>query len=675
MTTDTPKQRLVGRRRPPPDIDPLDPLDPLDGQTYAATDDSLLAACIGGLRPARHTLPRAALAEALGAAGLRRLREGGGFALVVEVPSPDWATHIEAALRELSEWAFIWTRTGASKSQDKTTEGNDRVGRLLSEGARVAGVSQAPTRYLPATLVAAADLYVRLGPPSNRVLAAAIREATGKRPRRLPPGLAGALDFDTLASCIRVGSTPRAVVARIRAAEAALDRTDALGTDVPALEQLHGFGEAMAHAQALVRAVDAWRQNTLKWEDVPRALMLHSEPGLGKTTLVRAIAKAARLPLVTTSVAGWFQGSDGYLGGALRAAEQSFQRAFAKGPAILFIDETESIPSRVTLDNRARDFWPPIIEYMLTALETNSSPYASKLIVIGATNHLGALDPALIRPGRLHPVVRIERPTAAELVGIFREKLGPDLAEHDLTGVAHLAAGATGADVAAWVKGARSRARAEGRRMILPDLVLEIAPPDDRTPEEVRVCACHEAAHAVAVQVLGAGEVRSVTIAMGRDSAGRTRAALHPRTILTRAQSEALTIVALAGRAMDALGGVPNSGAGGPHGSDLSRATAQVAVLHGAQGLGETLIHRGGSTEEIARALREDAAFRRTVEQDLQRLYAKAQAFVREHRTLIEAVADRLVEQRVLSGEEVSRLIQIHQRRGLPAIRGGHDAR
>ncbi|WP_411902310.1 AAA family ATPase [Methylorubrum thiocyanatum] len=672
MTQDTPKQRLVGRRRPPP-IDALDPLDPLDGQTYAA-DDTLLVACIGGLRPARHTLPRAALAEALGAAGLRRLREGAGLALVVEVPSPDWATHVEAALRELCEWACIWTRVGASRSQDKTTEGNDRVGRLLGEGARVAGVSQAPTRYLPATLVAAADLYVRLGPPSNRVIAHAIREATGRRPRRLPPGLAGSLDLDTLSASIRIGSTPRAIVARIRAAEAALDGTDTLGTDVPPLEQLHGYGQAMVHAQALVRAIDAWRQDALPWEDVPRALLLHSHPGMGKTTLVRAIAKAARLPLVSTSVAEWFQGSDGYLGGALRAAEQSFQRAFAKGPAILFIDETESIPNRATLDNRARDFWTPIVDFMLTAVETSSSPYASKLIVIGATNHLDALDPALIRPGRLHPVVRIERPTAADLVGIFREKLGPDLAEHDLTGVAHLAAGATGADVAAWVKGARSRARAEGRRMILPDLVLEIAPPDERTEEEVRICARHEAAHACAVQLLGAGEVRSVTIAMGRDSAGKTRASLHPRTIMTRAQSEALTIVALAGRAMDALCGAPNSGAGGPYGSDLSRATSQVAVLHAAFGLGESLIHRG-NPEEIARALREDPALRRVVEQDLQRLYAKAQAFVREHRTLIEAVADRLVEQRVLSGEEVSRLIQIHQRRGLPVIRGGHDAR
>lgn len=72
MTSDTPKQRLVGRRRPPP----IDALDPLDGQTYAASDAPLLAACLGGLRPARHTLPRAALAEALGAAGIRRLRTG-----------------------------------------------------------------------------------------------------------------------------------------------------------------------------------------------------------------------------------------------------------------------------------------------------------------------------------------------------------------------------------------------------------------------------------------------------------------------------------------------------------------------------------------------------------------------------------------------------------------------
>ncbi|MGW9820275.1 cell division protease FtsH [Methylorubrum extorquens] len=673
MTTDTPKQRIVGQRRP--HLDPVDPFDTVDAHASAeAVDGSLLADCLGGLRPARYTLARAALAEALGAAGVRRLRESAGLALVVEVPSPDWVTQVETALHDLCEWSCIYARTGASRTLDKPSEGNDKASRLLGEGARVAGVSQAPTRYLPSTLVAAADLYVRLGPPSNRVLAATIRAATGKRPRRLPPALAGALDFDTLAACIRVGSTPRAVVARIRAADAALDGTDVLGNDVPPLEQLHGYGQAMAWAQALVRDVGAWRENKLAWEDVPRACMLQSEPGLGKTTLVRAIAKAARLPLVSTSVSEWFHGSDGYLGGVLRAAEQSFQRAYAKGPAILFIDETDAIPNRATLDNRAKEWWTPVVDFMLTALETSSSPYASKIIVIGATNHVDGLDAALIRPGRLHPVIRIERPTAVDLVGIFREKLGPDLAEHDLIGVAHLAVGASGADVAAWVKGARSRARAEARRMILLDLVQEVAPPDDRMPEEVLVCARHEAAHACAVQLLGAGEVCSVTIAMGRDSAGKTRASLHPRAIMTRAQSEALTIVALAGRAMDALCGAPNSGAGGSYGSDLSRATTQVAVLHGVYGLGETLIHRG-STEEIARALREDPALRRVVEQDLQRLYARACAFVREHRTLIEAVADRLVEQRVLSGEEVSRLIQIHQRRAVPATKGGHDAR
>lgn len=673
MTQDTPKQRLVGRRRPPP-IDALDPLDPLDGHTYAASDNTLLAACIGGLRPARDTLARAALAEALGPAGIRRLRANTGIAVIVEVPAPDWVTHVEAALRDVCDFAHIASHSGASRSLDKPTEGNARIGRLLSEGARVAGVSQAPQRYLPASLVAAADLYVRLGPPSNRTIAHVIREATGKRARRLPPAVAASLDFDTLTACIRLGTTPAECIARLQAATAGQGVNGPSLADVPDLQDLHGMGEAGQWCRDLVRDLEAWRAGIIRWDQIAsRSALWASEPGTGKSSLARALAKATRLPLIETGVGSWFTAGDGYLGGVMRAAEQALLRAASRAPAILFLDEVDSIPNRATLDVRGRDFWQPVVNFMLSELDGATSTTTSRLIVIGATNSAASLDAALVRPGRLHPVLHIPRPDAAALSRIFRTHLGPDLSGVDLMGVAHLAAGATGADVVSWVRQARSGARAEARRMILPDLVQAVAPPDDRTEEEVRIIARHEASHAVAAVELDVASLHSVSIAAGRNSAGSTRARMHPRGILTRAQSEAIATVALAGRAMDALGGAPNTGAGGSAGSDLAQATATVAAMHACYGLGDSLVYRGGP-EEVARAIDRDPAMRQVVHKDLCRLYARACAFVREHRPTIEAVADRLVAERVLSGEEVTRIIREHRDPSRSATRGGRNA-
>ncbi|TNC11691.1 AAA family ATPase [Methylobacterium terricola] len=620
---------------------------------------------LAGLRAAREVLPGAALLEALGPAGLRRLRGPGGLAVVVEVPTADWCQHVGSALRDIVPFVHVEVRDGSSKTQHKPSEGNDKVARLLCEGARVAGVSHAPERYLPEALVAAADLVIRIGPPSNRVVAETIRAATGKRARRMPVAVAGSLNFDALTSQIRIGSTPRECIARIRSIAEARSGIDPQLGEVPDLETLHGYGSpAMEWARDLVRDLDAWREGRLDWSAVQRTALLYGPPGTGKTSFVRSVAKAARIPLIATSVSGWFTGSNGYLDGVLKAFEGKLALAAAQAPALLFLDEVDAIPSRDGLSARGRDWWTPVITGVLAALDSTTSGDASRLIVVGATNHLSALDPAMIRPGRLFPPIEIARPSVEDLAGILRQHLGADLPGEDLMPVAMLGTGATGAEAVGWIKAARSAARAEGRRMVVADLARAVAPEDDRTPEELAVCARHEAAHAVAARIRDIGTLRSVSLAMSTGTAGSVRALLHGRTLMTRAQIEDLVIVALAGRAMDASSGAANTGAGGGSGSDLAKATELVASIHATFGLGDELAIRGGPDAAVA-AMRDDPALRRVVERDLQALYARAVAFVRDHRPAIEAVAERLVATRVLSGEEVERLIRSHA--GTPA--------
>lgn len=581
-------------------------------------DTVYVQAGLAGRQDARDALPVAALLDALGPAGLRRVQGHGALALVIEVPAPDWGSRVELALRDLGSFAQVIVRMGASRSE-RPTEGNGNVSAVLSRGARIAGISPAPARYLPATLVQAADLFVRIGPPSNRVIASVIRAVTGKRARRLPPAVATGLSFDDITAAIRMGTSPASCIARLQSSTRALSAGDALGEDIPELASLHGYSAAMDWALALVRDLGEWRAGRLEFSQISKNCTLYSDPGLGKSSLIRSVAKAAKVPLISASVSELFTSSSGHLDGVLKAWEAKLAQAAAIAPCILFLDEIDSIPNRAAMDNRARDWWSPVVNGILASLDSTSSNITSKVIVIGATNHIGLLDAALIRPGRLHPVIRIDRPDATALAGILRQHLGVDLDGVDISGVAQLGAGSTGAEVVAWVKGARSTARAEGRRMVLADLIAQVAPTETRTPEEIRAIAAHEAAHCVCAVVLDVASMSTVTIAHRQSSEGAARGTLTPRAFLTRTQIERIAVVALAGRAMDALVGVPHTGAGGGRGSDLDRATTTVVSLHVEYGLGDSLVYRPGGAEE---AMRADPALRRTVEADLLRLYA-----------------------------------------------------
>ena len=226
------------------DQNPLD----LPDDRYPADDfDHVhVQAGLAGRTDARDALPLAALLDALGPAGLRRVQGRDGLALVIEVPAPDWGTRVEMALRDLGAFAEITVKSGASRTQDKPSEGNGVVSAVLSRGGRIAGISPAPARYLPATLTQAADLVVRIGPPSNRVIAGVIKAVTGKRARRLPAAVAAGLTFDAITAAIRLGTSPASCIARLQASARALSGGDALGEDVPDLGSLAGYGPAMS---------------------------------------------------------------------------------------------------------------------------------------------------------------------------------------------------------------------------------------------------------------------------------------------------------------------------------------------------------------------------------------------------------------------------------------------
>ena len=372
-----------------------------------------------------------------------------------------------------------------------------------------------------------------------------------------------------------------------------------------------------------------------------------------------ALAKSCRIPLICTSYADW-QAGDAHLGivmqnlrGAFAAARDA-ARASNAG-AILFIDELDSIPSRGASGGDRNDHYFHALVTALLTLAEKGSPARAGVVLVGATNHPGRIDPALLRSGRFDRTILLALPDAATFAEILRTHLGGELPGADLVALARLAPGRTGADAAKIVRDARQVARLAGRDLAIDDLVGQIMPPESRPPAVVLATARHEAAHAVVGLSLGAQRLESLTLC-APGAAGATRFATIPEHRIDKGHLEALVVTGLAGRAADeACGGADAQSGGGP-GSDLGNATKLLAALHASFGLGDTLLST--DPDEALARLHYDPALAARIERDLQRLCARARDLVAAHRREIEMVATALVRKRFLTGAEVRALLK-----------------
>lgn len=504
---------------PPQDPNVSPGLDPIPG----GYDPDDVRECLLEDNSVPRLMAAAMLREALTPRQRRAIGKSNGIALVVEVAHPEMIGFVHDALRLAGDLTEVYRRDGSQRSSHSPAVGGDQVASLLGRGCNVAGISQSPTRYLPATLTAAADIRVKLGTPSQKTVRGIVHLVTGQSARGL--GSVAGLSFLDICSAIRKGGKARDAVRRLAAMQAARRSSGAIATGRH-LRDSHGYGQAKGWGLTLAAAVEEWRAGRRPWASIPdRNIVLGGPPGTGKTQFAVTLAATLGLPLVTTSAAAWFSSGGGYLNDVIKAVDAAFTEATANGPCVFLLDEIDAVPSRENLDSRHRDFWTPVVTAILLALDSTTSN-AANLIVVGATNHPNRLDPALVRPGRLNRIIHIDLPDAGAVVGILRQHLGDDLPGADLTAFGVLGAGSSGAEIAGWAKSARAAALAAGRPMSLDDLVHVVAPPETRSPELLRAIAYHEGAHAVVTEVLSVGDVQAVTLVPQGSSGGRCRASL-----------------------------------------------------------------------------------------------------------------------------------------------------
>jgi transitional endoplasmic reticulum ATPase len=145
----------------------------------------------------------------------------------------------------------------------------------------------------------------------------------------------------------------------------------------------------------------------------PRGVLLHGPPGNSKTTLVRALACSVRASFFSLTAADILSA---YVGDAEAALRSVFERARRATPALIFLDEVDALVGR--RGQGATDATGGLLTTLLTEMDGVVS--CDGILVVAATNRMGALDPALLRPGRLELHLHVPAPDALGRAAILR---------------------------------------------------------------------------------------------------------------------------------------------------------------------------------------------------------------------------------------------------------------
>src|SRR4051812_46299952 len=208
-------------------------------------------------------------------------------------------------------------------------------------------------------------------------------------------------------------------------------------------DDVAGLDEAKQELQEIVDFL----RDPAKFEQlgakVPKGILFHGPPGTGKTLAAKAVAHESGARFYAQSASAFVEMFAGL--GAARI-RKLFEEARKNAPSIVFIDELDAVGQARSGHSFNREHDQTLNQLLV---ELDGFGPRDQVVVMGASNRLQDLDPALLRPGRFDRQVLIQPP---DLKGRFEilavHMKGKPLADDvDVEGIARQTAGLTGADL------------------------------------------------------------------------------------------------------------------------------------------------------------------------------------------------------------------------------------
>ena len=432
-----------------------------------------------------------------------------------------------------------------------------------------------------------------------------------------------------------------------------------------------GLQEEKEELEEIVDFLRAPKKYTQLGARIPKGVLLVGPPGTGKTLLAKAIAGEAGVPFFSISGSDFVEM---FVGVGASRVRDLFEEAKKNAPCIIFIDEIDAVARRRgTGMGGGHDEREQTLNQML--VEMDGFGVNEGIIVMAATNRVDILDPAIMRPGRFDRKVVVGRPDVRgreEILSVHAKNkpLGDDV---DLKQIAQTTAGFTGADLENLLNEAAIIAAKDNRAYIKQDDIKKSfvkvgigAEKKSRviSDKEKRITAFHESGHAILFHLLpDVGPVYSVSIIpTGSGAAGYTMP-LPEKDEMFNTKGKMLQdiVVSLGGRVAEEL--VFDDITTGAS-QDIKQATQMAKAMVTKYGMsdniglicydndddevfiGRDLAHARGYSEGVASAI--DQEIKRIIDE----CYAKAKQMIMDHREVLDACANLLLEKEKISQQE-----------------------
>ncbi len=252
---------------------------------------------------------------------------------------------------------------------------------------------------------------------------------------------------------------------------------DVIGASQVTYEEIGGLSDEIQRIREMVelpmRHPELFKRLGI---DPPRGVILHGPPGTGKTLLAKAVASESEANFIHINGP---EIMSKFYGESEQKLRKLFEEAEENAPSIIFIDELDAIaPKREDVQGEVER---RVVAQLLATMDGLKA--RGQVIVIGATNRVNALDPALRRPGRFDREIEIGVPDEIGRLQVLHiHSRGMPLTaeghlEVKLPRLAKITHGFVGADLNALCREAAMKAL----RRYLPQINLN----DDEIPEEV----------------------------------------------------------------------------------------------------------------------------------------------------------------------------------------------